>query len=528
MSHSSPPNGPAEQLIGFHTHMSVIPHVSIRGVSKRFGGTTALDAVSVEIDHGTVHAFIGENGAGKSTLGKLIAGVHQADSGDLLLAGRPVSFRSPRQALDAGVTIVAQELSLVPGRSVIENVFLGREPHVGPVVQKRALRRRFDELIATTGIELPPDEPIGNLSIALQQKVEILRALARSAQLIVMDEPTARLTAHEAEALCGTVRGLARDGTTILFVSHFLDEVLGVSDTVTIMRDGRVVRTNPTGQETRSSLIEGMIGRKLEASFPQTRPVPAHAAEVLAVSHLTRPGVFEDVSFSVRAGEILVFAGLVGSGRTEVARAIFGADTSHTGTVILDGAPLARTAPWESIEHGLAMIPEDRKAQGLQQTRSVRENVTISHLRSMSRWGVIKRRFEDQTSSAVIARVGVRTASQESPVSSLSGGNQQKVLFARTLLKTARVLIADEPTRGVDVGAKRAIYDLLAELAADGMAVLVVSSEIEEVIGLAHRVMVMRAGRIVSELQGDGITEANIIHAAFGAVPDFESLEEQI
>ena len=507
--------------------MSANLHVSVRNVTKRFGGTTALDDVSVDIARGTVHAFIGENGAGQPTLGKLIAGVHSADSGELILAGRAVSFRSPRQALDAGVTIVAQELSLVPGRPVIENVFLGREAHAGPVVRRRVLDRRFEELVAATGIDVPRDVPTGELSIALQQKVEILRALAREAQLIVMDEPTARLTAHEAEALCSIVRGLAREGTTVVFVSHFLEEVLGVSDTVTIMRDGRVVRTGPTIDETHGSLIEGMIGRKLESSFPEKRLAPADAPPVLTVTGLSRRKVFEDVNLTVRAGEIVVMAGLVGSGRTEVARAIYGADKPDAGTVVLSGRTLGTGGPPKSIRRGLVMIPEDRKAQGLQQTRSVRENVTISHLRSLCRVGVVRRAMEDRASADVIGRVGVKSASQESPISSLSGGNQQKVLFARSLLRTPDVLIADEPTRGVDVGAKRAIYDLVADLASQGLAVLVISSEIEEVMGLAHRVIVMRAGSVVAELQGSDINETNIISAAFGAVPDFEALEEQ-
>ncbi len=507
--------------------MKATQHVEVRGVTKRFGATTALADVDLTIERGTVHALVGENGAGKSTLGKLIAGVHTADSGELIVAGRPVEFRSPRQALDLGLTIVAQELSLVPARPVIENVFLGREDHIGPVVRRAAQRRRFDELVASSGIEVPGDALAGDLSIAMQQKVEILRALARNAELIVMDEPTARLAAHEAEALCGIVRQLARAGTTVVFVSHFLEEVLGVSDIVTVMRDGRVVRTSPTSDETHSSVIEAMIGRRLDSTFPTKQLPDGEAKTVLEVQGLSRDGVFEDVSLTVRAGEVVVLAGLVGAGRSELARCIYGADKPDRGLVLVDGQRLEVSHPAGAVARGVAMIPEDRKAQGLQQTRAVRENITLPHLRLLTRLGVVKRKEETRRTADAIERMGVKTLTQDHPVSALSGGNQQKVLFARSLFRTPTVLIADEPTRGVDVGAKRAIYELVARLAGEGLAVLVVSSEIEEVIGLAHRVLVMRGGRVVTELAGNDINETNVIRAAFGAVPEYETHKEQ-
>ncbi len=506
--------------------MTTTPHIELRAVTKRFGGTTALADVDLTIARGSVHALVGENGAGKSTLGKLVAGVHTADSGELLVAGQPVQFRSPRQALDHRLTLVAQELSLVPSRTVVENVFLGREDHLGPLVQRKALRRRFDALVARCGIDVPGDALAGALAVAEQQKVEILRALARDAELIVMDEPSARLTATEAKVLGRIVRSLAASGTTVVFVSHFLDEVLAISDVLTVMRDGRAVRTGPTSEESHDRIIEAMIGRKLESTFPPKVPPSLDAPEVLRVENLSRRGAFQDVSFSVHAGEILVLAGLVGAGRSEVVRAVYGADQSDGGRVLLRGQPLRAAHPAAAIRRGVAMVPEDRKAQGLQQVRSVRENITIPHLRLLSVGGVVRRRAESRRSSDIIASVGVKSQSPEHPVSALSGGNQQKVLFARSLLTTPKLLIADEPTRGVDVGAKRGIYDLVAHLATQGMAVLIVSSELEEVLGLAHRVLVMRGGSVTGEFSGDAISEHNVIKAAFGAVPDFADDEE--
>ena len=496
--------------------MSSAPHIELRGVTKKFGGTLALAGVDLTIVRGTVHSIIGENGAGKSTLGKIIAGVHAADSGEFRVAGRPVNFRSPRQALDHGLTIVAQELALVPARSVIENVFLGQEDHIGPLVRRRAVRRRFAELVDRSGIDVRGEASVASLSVAQQQKVEILRALARNAELIVMDEPSARLTAAEAEVLDGIVRGLAAAGTTVVFVSHFLDEVLAVSDRITIMRDGQVIRTLNGADATRPSLITDMIGRPLDASFPAQTPPDEGARPVLRVRDLSRHGQFKNVSFDVKAGEIVVLAGLVGAGRSEVARAIYGADKADSGTIELDGRPLRPRSPADAVRAGLAMIPESRKTQGLQQMRSIGDNVSLPHLAEFSRFGVVRAKAESQKVREIISAIGVKPETPDTPVSALSGGNQQKVLFARSLLRTPSLLIADEPTRGVDVGAKRSIYNLIAGLASDGMGVLIISSELEEVLGLAHRVLVMRGGEIAAELVGEQLNERDAMHAAFG------------
>ena len=500
-------------------------HVELRDISKSFGGTHALEGVSLAIGHGSIHAMVGENGAGKSTLGKIISGVHSPDHGQLLLAGEPVRFRSPRDAISRGVILIAQELATVPSLTVAENVFLGVEPRQAGFQNRRELRRRYTELAASVGFELDGDANVGRLRTADQQKVEILRALCRNAQLIVMDEPTAALSRPDAEALHLVVRQLARSGTTVVLVSHFLNEVLELADEVTILRDGRLVQTVPAAGQTEDSLLSAMLGRPLDAAFPPRRLVPADAPVLLSVRGLTAPGV-NDVSFDLRAGEILGLAGLVGAGRTELARAVYRANRVRAGTVSVMGAASAAGAagmvsvtgtPRTAMRAGLAMIPESRKEQGLLPGRSVVENVTLSSLAQISRAGMVRPRPERRAVRDMLTKVDVRGGGQAVAASALSGGNQQKLLFARSLLRDPLVLIADEPTRGVDVGAKRAIYELLASLTGRGLGVLLISSDVEEILGLAHRVLVMRAGQIAAEFTGDAATEAAILGAAFGA-----------
>lgn len=490
--------------------------VVVDGVGKRFGAVQALRDVSISIEPGTIHALVGENGAGKSTLGKIIAGVHQHDSGQLLVDGNLRRYRAPSDALDDGVTIIAQEVITVPDRSVAENVFLGRLPHRFRVVDRRRLREQYDELVDRAGFALPADASVGTLRLADQQKVEILRGLARNARLMVLDEPTASLTRDESDQLFRIVEGLRETGTTIVFVSHFLKEVLALADVVTVLRDGSVVETTPAGAETEASLIRKMIGRSLDSAFPPRQPLAADAQEVLKIEGLCVAGVLDDISFGVRAGEILGFAGLVGSGRSEVAHAIAGGLRRSTGSLELGGQTIAPKTAAQSMEHGIALLPESRKTQGLVLGRSISENVTLAYREDFARFGVISQRRERQAVADIARRLDVRAATLSAPVASLSGGNQQKVLFAKWLLRTPRVLIADEPTRGVDVGAKRAIYDLIVSLAADGMAIVLISSEIEEVLALSHRVCVMKAGRIVTTMD-ENITEEAVMEAAFGS-----------
>jgi ABC-type sugar transport system ATPase subunit len=492
------------------------PHVELRDVSKQFGVIRALDGIDVAIEPGSIHGVVGENGAGKSTLGKIVAGVYRPDGGELWIDGRRVAYHSPRDALADNITMLSQEPTVVPHRSVLENVFLGIEHARKGLVDRGAMRRRFDELVRQAGLELPPGRPAGTLGVADQQKVELLRALARDARLIVMDEPTSALTTDESKRLFDLVRRLRGRGTTIIYVSHFLHEVLDLVDTVTVLRDGRLVRTAQAGEESAERLVAAMLGRSLDLTFPDKTAVPGNAPIVLSARNVSRPPLVHDITFDIRAGEILGLAGLIGSGRSEVARTIFGADRAADGTLAIDGKPVRIRNPRDAIRAGIVMLPEDRKSQGLLMLRSIADNVALPHLGEVSGAGVVDTRRERSRVSGLIDRVELGARDVRTRVGALSGGNQQRVLFAKWLFRPPRVFIADEPTRGIDVGAKRAIYRLIHSLAAEGMAVLVISSEHEEVLGLAHRVLVMHEGRLVEELEGTAMTEEAVLHAAFG------------
>jgi ABC-type sugar transport system ATPase subunit len=488
-------------------------HLDIRGIGKSFGGTRALHEVFVPIQTGSVHAFVGENGAGKSTLGKIVAGVFPPDDGELILKGEPVSFRSPREALERGIALVAQEVAVIPQRTVAENVFLGAEPRRLGFVRRRVLLERFDRVVADAGFEIPAAARVGALPLAKQQQVEILRALARDAELIVFDEPTAALSAAEIHRFHEIVRRLAAGGRTVVLVSHFLNEVLDLADTITILRDGQVVRTGASADETEDTLMAAMLGRSVSRTYPPKRLVVADSPVALAVRDLSASGV-SGATLDVRAGEIVGIAGLVGAGRSELARAIFGAIPAtaaelRAGSITLPGKPVG------SIRAGVAMIPESRKDDGLMLRRPVRENVSLASLGQFARSGFIRRGAESAGVGDALRRVTAESA-LEAPPTTLSGGNQQKLLFARAVLARPAVLIADDPTRGVDVGAKRDLYQLIVDLAASGVAILLISNEMEEILGLSHRVLVMRAGRIVAELSSDQMTEEAIMASAFG------------
>ncbi len=497
-------------------------HIELTGVSKRFGSTQAVDGVNLAVHRGSIHALVGENGAGKSTVGKIISGLYGPDNGSVAVNGRPVRLRSPRHAFDVGITAIAQELALVPDRTVADNVFLGVEAARWGWVRPQDSRRRLLALAERTGIHVDPAARVGDLSVAEQQCVEILRAVSRRTELVVMDEPSARLSTAEREQLHCLVRSLSDQGITVLFISHFLDEVLELADAVTIMRDGRVVRTTPPASETADSLVEAMIGRELDATFPPKAALPDSAATPalrvrgLRCTSWVRESSSPGLDLDVAAGEIVGIAGLVGSGRTEFLRAIYGADAAAGGTVEVDGETLRGSRPDLAIRAGVGLIPESRKDHGLLMERSVRENVSLPHLDRVARAGVVNRIAERRFVRAANADAGVRDGGMETPMRLLSGGNQQKCLFARWLVPGLRVLIADEPTRGVDVGSKRAIYDLIASAAADGLAVLVVSSELEELVGLCHRILVMRNGSFVGEFTHPDLDEAELLRHAFG------------
>jgi rhamnose transport system ATP-binding protein len=487
------------------------------GIGKRYGALRALADVSVTIEPGGIHALVGENGAGKSTLGKIIGGAVRPDEGELLIDGTTVTLHSPRDAIRHGISLIEQEFALAPDLSVLDNVFLGVELGARGLLDRGAQRERFAELAERIDFTPDPSTRVRALRTAEQQKVEVLRALVRDARLIVMDEPTAALTRREADRLLQITRDLRRDGVTVVFVSHFLGDVLALCDTITVLKDGRHVQTTPAAEETHESLVTAMLGRSLDVQFPP-RHAPPSGEPVLRVRGLSREPAFRDVSLDIRPGEIVGLAGLVGSGRSEIARAIFGADQPDAGTIEVGGREVRLKSPRGGIRAGIAMLPESRKDQGLVMMRSVVENVTMAHLDEVTPRGVVSRRRERSVVDETLRRVDARTASPTLPVSSLSGGNQQKVALAKWLLRTPRVLIADEPTRGVDVGAKRAIYELIIELADQGLAVLLISSEVEEVLGLAHRVLVVRAGRIVGEFDAAQADEEVVMRAAFGGV----------
>lgn len=497
--------------------------VELVGVGKRFGGVQALDDVTMSIARAEIHALVGENGAGKSTLGKIIAGVHRSDEGEMFVDGRSVAFRSPRHALADGITIIAQEPTLVPHQTIIENVFLGIERRRFGVLDRRGMKREYEQLVERAQFDLPPDAYPRSLRVADQQKAEILRALARDVRLVIMDEPTSALTMNETELLFQIARRLRDNGTALVYVSHLLEEVLALADTVTVLRDGRHIRTGPADSESPKTLVQAMLGRPLDLAFPPKASPSPDAPIVLSVRGMGRDSVIADISFDVRAGEIVGLAGLVGSGRSEVARGIFGADRVDEGTIELDGTTVRIRSPRDAIRRGIAMLPEDRKTNGLLMLRSIIDNVTLPHLGELTVGGVIHPLRERRRADEILGRIDVRSKTRGAQVWTLSGGNQQKVLFARWLFRRPRVFIADEPTRGVDVGAKHAIYELIHAVAGSGMGVVLISSEHEEVLGLAHRILVMRGGRIVAELDHRAMTEEAVLHAAFATGAGAES-----
>jgi len=490
-------------------------HVRLVSIGKRYSGTKALDDVSVEVAGGTVHALVGANGAGKSTLGKIVGGVIRPDEGQLFIDDRPVRYASPREARIDGIATIAQELSPMPHMSVIENVFFGIEPRRSGLVQWRRMRTQYEELLSQWGFELDGNAKVGALRTADQQKVEILRAVASDARVIVMDEPTSSLTSVETNALHRMIRVLRERGKTIVYVSHFLDEVLELADTVTVLRSGRLVRTAPVTEETEESLVAGMFGAAAAAEHFDKQQDSA-AAVVLDVSGLERKGVLRDISLQIRAGEIVGLAGLVGSGRSELARAIAGADPIDGGTIAVDGTERRIRTPADAMAAGMAFLPESRKDDGLFMEMSLAANTTFADLRTVaSRFGVLRLALERGKTHSLLTSLSVEPPVPSAKVTNLSGGNQQKVLFARWLFRNPRVLILDEPTRGVDVAARAAIHRLINKLAAQGTAVLLISSEIEEVLGLAHRVLVMRRGSITREFAADPPMDA-VMEAAFG------------
>lgn len=491
------------------------PDISVRGIGKSYSGVSVLRDIDLEIAPGEVHSLVGENGAGKSTLLKILAGAITADAGTMEFDGQRVSISTPRDALAHGISLISQEGALVPALSVLENVFLARWSHRAGLRLTAQDRRRFDQLLEQTGFSLDPNARVDGLPIGRQQQVEIVRALARDSRVIALDEPTAVLTEHEKAGLLDLIRRLAAGGTTVLLVSHFLDEVLAVADRVTVLRDGGLVATDEVAHHTPRSLVRQMVGREVDVLYPDPPELPADAPVRLRATGLGR-GFVQDIDLEVHAGEILGLAGLVGSGRTEILRLLFGADRASSGQVEVDGVVLRQLSPRRAMAAGMALVPESRKEQGLVLTSSVRDNIALASLSQRITGGFFVRRAAERTAVNEVSKtVDVRAANRDAAIQTLSGGNQQKALFAKWLLRNPRVLLIDEPTRGVDVAAKSQIHRLIVKLAADGMAVICVSSEIEELLALSHRVVVMRHGRAVGSFPR-GTDREVVIATAFG------------
>ena len=491
------------------------PILALTQVSKSFGSVHALRGVSLEVHAGQAHALAGENGAGKSTLVKMLAGVHRPDTGHLLVDGVPVEFSGPADAQRAGVAVIYQEPTLFGDLSVAENIFMGRQPRTGlGRLDRRAMHAQAGALFERLGMALDPQQPARGLSIADQQIVEIAKALSLDARVLIMDEPTAALSGPEVERLFTVVRALCAQRRGVLFISHRLDEIFQLCRHVTTLRDGRWIASEPVAGLTHDDLVRRMVGRDLDELYPKQRTTPGEVA--LTVSRLTREGVFTDVSFQVRTGEIVALAGLVGAGRSEVARAIFGIDRFDAGTVEVAGRRLPTGSPTAALAAGVALVPEDRRQQGLIMDMSIERNIGLTGLAALRRGPVIAPGAERHRARDWASRLKLRYGRLSDTVSVLSGGNQQKVVLAKWLATRPDVLIVDEPTRGIDVGTKAEVHRLLSELAADGIAVLMISSDLPEVLGMADRVLVMYEGNLVARIPRDRADEQTVMAAATG------------
>ena len=489
----------------------------MRGIGKSFPGVRALADVSLDLLAGEVHVLVGENGAGKSTLMKILAGALQADEGEIVIQGAPVAIHSPQEAQRLGIGMIYQEFTLVPQLTAPENVSLGAEPTRGGLIDRSAVRERARQALTALGLEIPLDVPVSRLSVGQQQLVEIAKVLAKSARIIVMDEPTAALSDREIERLFEIVRRLRAGGAGIIYISHRMEELSRIADRVTVMRDGKIVETRNAKDFPPDEIVRAMVGRLLNAHFPELVQ-PPDAPVRLDVRGLARAPVIHDVTFSVRAGEIVGLAGLIGAGRTEIVRAIAGADVRDRGEVRIDGATTRAGKIAEAIADGIAFITEDRKAQGLVLGMTVRENVTLAHLATfVDRDLLIDVARERQATRRMIDELRIRTPGTEQLARNLSGGTQQKVVLAKWLLGSARVFLFDEPTRGIDVGAKAEIYKIMLDLAARGAGIVMVSSDLPEVLGMSHRILVVRDGRIAAEFARADATPDKIIAVATGA-----------
>ncbi|WP_433478736.1 sugar ABC transporter ATP-binding protein [Spirillospora sp. CA-142024] len=484
----------------------------VRGVSKRFGATQALDHIDIDVHPGEVVALLGENGAGKSTLSNVIAGTFPSDTGSMTWNGEPYAPGSPGEAIDRGIGLIHQEMRLLPDLSVAENVFVGRLLQRGGRIDRAEMNRRASQQLTRLGLDISPTRLVRTLRVAEQQQVEIAKALTLNARLLILDEPTAALGSDETDHLFERIAALKSEGMAFVYISHRLEEITRICDRVVVMRDGQRVASHDTADVPVARLVEEMVGRSIERIFPDTG-VPRERA-VLRVNGLTAAdGTFQDVSFDVHEGEILGIAGIVGAGRTELVRAVAGVDPVRAGTVSVEGDVLRLRGPHDAIEAGVVLVPEDRKNQGVVLDLSIGDNVALPNLDRVAKHGWLTPQRVASAAGAAIKEMGIKGRPSQ-PVSTLSGGNQQKVVIAKWLARRPKVVILDEPTRGIDVGARAAIYEVIAELARSGMAVIVVSSDLDEVLGLSHRVLVLSRGRLRGVLAGAEATDTAVMRLA--------------
>lgn len=490
--------------------------IEMTGISKAFNGNTVLSNIQFEVKKGEIHALMGENGAGKSTLMKILTGIYTRDSGDIKVKGHIVDFKNPKEAEQKGIAVIHQELNILPDLTVAENLFLGNERTFGksPILKTKEMNKQAKEILLSLGLDIDVKMIARSLSVGKQQIIEIAKAISSNAELIVMDEPTAALTDREIETLFVTIRALQAKGVSFVYISHRMEEIFAICDRITILRDGQYVGVKRVKDTTFDEIVQMMVGRELGNRFPE-RSVKIGEVKLVAKS-LTRNGYFEDVSFELRKGEILGIAGLMGAGRTEVAQALFGYKKLNKGEVFLDGKLVRINNPSKAIKLGFGFVTEDRKSEGLIVDFSVKDNLGLTNFEQISRNGVVGAKKEKELYDSMVKRLGVRTSGPNQFVKSLSGGNQQKIVIAKWLGIEPDILILDEPTRGVDVGAKKEIYSIINALAEKGVAILMISSELPEVIGMVDRVLVMHEGKITADLTKDEMTQEKIMHYATG------------
>ncbi|GGE27228.1 putative ribose/galactose/methyl galactoside import ATP-binding protein 1 [Pullulanibacillus camelliae] len=489
--------------------------VEMMNISKNFGGVKALQDVMLKVKKGEIHALIGENGAGKSTLMKILAGAYQKDKGQIIIDGQEVKITSPKSAMDLGVSVIYQEFMLAPDLTVAENIFIDNLVNHGMFLNWKDLRARAKEQLSKLGFgDIDPDVKVGTLSVARQQIVEICKCLARKSKVIVFDEPTAVLTFSEIKKLFSIIRQLKEDGVSIIYISHRLEELFELSDNITVLKDGKYIDTVPTASITKEELVAKMVGRQIMQLFPERQAKIGD--EILRVEHLHVGDMVTDVSFSVRSGEVVGFSGLVGAGRTEAMRAIFGADKKDSGKILYFGKEVNFKSPKQAIKNGFGFLPEDRKAQGLLLEQSIRVNATLASMRKIKKFDIIGHKKEKDYVKQLLSSISTKYGSIEDNANSLSGGNQQKIALAKWLAADCKCIVFDEPTRGVDVGAKTEIYKIINRLAEEGVGIIMISSEMTEIIGMCDRAIVMRQGVVTGEINKSELSENNLIKLAMG------------